>query len=71
MLFLKEQFESSCVVKSSETIEGKMMQVTVQPISIGYAIINTREQSYKRAGSMPGFQTRKKNPDRLTRLLYA
>lgn len=40
MLFIKELFERSSVVKTSETFEGKKILVTVNPINCGIAIIN-------------------------------
>lgn len=40
VLFIKELFERSSVVKTSETFEGKKILVTVNPINCGIAIIN-------------------------------
>lgn len=40
MLFIKELFERSSVVKTSETFEGTKILVTVNPINCGIAIIN-------------------------------
>lgn len=58
MLFIKKLFERSSVVKICETEEKKTL-LTVKPIICEIAKINTRKQSYKRAGSMPGIQTNK------------